>query len=148
MYSNNLTESLFSPLVRIYLGLDICNCIILKIIICRPYIALYPRMSLERFTYNYPRHTWTHQHLNSHMEHTTQTHATRRHGRSMYKSFLCVLPGSHFTAEWTEAHFGYKSCPGTLYGGTRTHNLVVESPVLTTHPTAKLITVGRITVIL
>ena len=35
-----------------------------------------------------------------------------------------------------KAHLGYKSCPRTLatedlvYGGTRTHDLVVESPVL------------------
>ncbi len=34
-----------------------------------------------------------------------------------------------------KAHLGYKSCPRTLgtedlvYGGTRTHDLVVESPV-------------------
>ena len=52
--------------------------------------------------------------LNSSTEHTTRKHATRCHGLSMYNSFLCVLPGSHFTAEWTGAHFGYKSCPGTL----------------------------------
>ncbi len=47
----------------------------------------------------------------------TDTHYKwRRYGWSMYNSFLCALPGFHFTAEWTGAHshFGYKSCPGTL----------------------------------
>ncbi len=40
-----------------------------------------------------------------------------------------------------KAHLGYKSCPRTLgtedlvYGGTRTHELVVESPV-STRPSA------------
>ncbi len=71
-----------------------------------------------------PQNTCTHQHLlNSSTEHTSQTQATS-HGWSVYLS-LCIARFS-FTAEWTGAHFGYKSCPGTLgtedcaNGGTRT----------------------------
>ncbi len=78
-----------------------------------PWPSTYPRTSSDRFTFYYPRHTCTHQHLlNSSTEHTTRIHATRSHGWLMYNSFLCVLPGSHFMVEWTGGHFGYKSCSG------------------------------------
>ncbi len=51
----------------------------IEIITCSSYIALYPRTSSKCFTYYYPRHTCTDQHLRNSTEHTTQIHATRHH---------------------------------------------------------------------
>ena len=91
----------------------------------------------------YPRHTWTQQHLlNSSAVHTTRMHATRHHGWSMYNSFLCVLPGSHFKDEWTRSTFWVQILPRdsryrrlSVWQDTNPWSRGWESRAITTRPT-------------
>ncbi len=76
-HGNNVLSMTFKSRMFNYTIVSVVSVII--IIICSSYIVLYPRTSSKRFTYYYPEHTCTHQHLlNFSTEHTTRIHATRR----------------------------------------------------------------------
>ena len=60
---------------------------------------LYSALSSDQLRALYillPRHTWTHQHLKG--VYSPDTHYTASCVINVH-SFLCVLPGSHFTTE-------------------------------------------------